>query len=140
MRRKPSRWPAAVAPCLLVTTAATQILLAHIADLSPWKGGGFGMFASLDHAPFRGIDIVVEAPDRSETLEISPSLEEPAAQAVTFPSDFRLTQLAKAVVAREQRRGQPVETVKLEVWRQDFDPHSLRATERRLRTFSYRIP
>jgi hypothetical protein len=125
---------------LLVITAAVQILLAQVADLSPWKGGGFGMFASLDHPPFRGIDIVVEAPDRSETLEISPSLEEPAARAATFPSDRRLTQLAKAVVAREQRRGQPVETVKLEVWRHQFDPDSLRATERRLRTFSYRIP
>jgi hypothetical protein len=140
MRRKPSRWSAAVAPLLLVITAAVQILLAQVADLSPWKGGGFGMFASLDHPPFRGIDIVVEAPDRSETLEISPSLEEPAARAATFPSDRRLTQLAKAVVAREQRRGQPVETVKLEVWRHQFDPDSLRATERRLRTFSYRIP
>jgi hypothetical protein len=140
MRRQPSGWSAALAPLLLVMTAAVQILLAQVADLSPWKGGGFGMFASLDHAPFRGIDIVAEAPARSETLEISPSLEEPAARAAAFPSDFRLTQLAKAVVAREQRRGQPVQTVKLEVWRQDFDPLSLRATERRLRSFSYRIP
>lgn len=140
MVRKPSRWPAAVAPLLLVFTAAVQILLAQVADLSPWKGGGFGMFASLDHAPFRGIDIVVEAPDRSEALEVSASLEEAAARAAAFPSNFRLTQLAEAVVARERRRGQPVETVKLDVWRHEFDPHSLRATEHRLRSFSYRIP
>jgi hypothetical protein len=140
MVRKPSGWPAAVAPILLLVTAAVQILLAQVADLSPWKGGGFGMFASLDHAPFRGIDIVVEAPDRSETLDVSASLEEAAARAATFPSHFRLTQLAEAVVARERRRGQPVETVKLDVWRHEFDPHSLRATERRLRSFSYRIP
>lgn len=135
-----SRWPAAVSPLLLAITAASQILLAHVAHLSPWKGGGFGMFASLDHAPFRGIDIVVEAPDRSEALEISASIEEAAARAATFPSDHRLTQLALAVVARERRRNQAVETVKLEVWRHEFDPKSLRATERRLRTFSYRIP
>ena len=140
MAGKPSRWLPAIAPLLLVVTAAIQIVLAQIADLSPWKGGGFGMFASLDHAPFRGIDIVVEAPDRSEAIEISPALEEAAARAATFPSNHRLTQLAKAVVARERRRNQPVETVKLEVWRDEFDPKSLRPTERRMRTFSYRIP
>ena len=55
-------------PVLLVIVAVSQIVVARTADLTPWKGGGFGMFATLDHGAYRGVDIVVDAPDRSESL------------------------------------------------------------------------
>lgn len=35
-------------PLLLTTVALRQIVLVHTAGLSPWHGGGFGMFASID--------------------------------------------------------------------------------------------
>lgn len=35
-------------PLLLTTVALRQIILVHTAGLSPWHGGGFGMFASID--------------------------------------------------------------------------------------------
>ncbi|MDG2390966.1 MAG: hypothetical protein P8M30_16790, partial [Planctomycetaceae bacterium] len=35
-------------PLLLVVVALTQIVRAYTVDQSPWKGGGFGMFASVD--------------------------------------------------------------------------------------------
>ena len=41
----------------------------------PWKGGGFGMFSTLDHGGFRGVDVVVDAPGRSEQVEIAASLQ-----------------------------------------------------------------
>jgi len=31
------------------------------------EGGGFGMFATLDHGAYRGVDVVIDAPDRSES-------------------------------------------------------------------------
>jgi hypothetical protein len=97
------------------------------------------MFATLDHAPFRGIDIVVEAPERSEAIEISPSLELAAARAATLPSDGSLRRLAKAVVERERRNDRPVETVRIEVWRDEFDALTLQAVERPLREFTYQV-
>ncbi len=133
-----SRPAAFVAPLLLAVIATVQMLLASFSGLTPWKGGGFGMFASLDHPPFRGVDIIVEAADRSETIAISASLELAAARAAAHPSDLSLTRLARAVVARERRNARPVETVRLTVWRHQFDPATLRATERPFRTFSYR--
>ncbi len=39
------RW---LPPGVLVVVALTQLLLAHTRNLTPWKGGGFGMFASTD--------------------------------------------------------------------------------------------
>jgi hypothetical protein len=127
---------AAVPAALMIAVASAQIALAFTADLTPWKGGGFGMFATLDHGAFRGVDIVVEAPGRSETLDIPPSLERLAARAASFPADWLLQRLAREVAAREQRHSRPVTTVKLSVWRTEFNPATLLATERTLRTLT----
>ena len=43
--------------CLLIV-AALQITLAHRAGLSPWKGGGFGMFAAIDSPGMRVLTVV----------------------------------------------------------------------------------
>src|SRR5918993_690761 len=37
-----------VAPVLLVAVAVQQIILSSAFHLSPWTGGGFGMFSSVD--------------------------------------------------------------------------------------------
>lgn len=39
---------ACTAPLLLVAVALLQLSLAHTQLLSPWKGGGFGMFSTVD--------------------------------------------------------------------------------------------
>ena len=43
-------------PCLiLIVVAVVQLYLAHTANLTPWKGGGFGMFAAIDSPTMRVI-------------------------------------------------------------------------------------
>ncbi len=42
-------------PAVLIAVALTQITWAHTRDLTPWKGGGFGMFASVDLLTYRPI-------------------------------------------------------------------------------------
>lgn len=46
---------ALIAPVLLVVLATTQIFHASTRDLTPWKGGGFGMFASTDGVNYRAV-------------------------------------------------------------------------------------
>ncbi len=123
----------------LIVVAIVQVVLAKTADLSPWKGGGFGMFATTDGTAFRHVRIFVEATERSEELEIAPSQEFAASRAQLFPSETMLRGLARAVVAREQRHGRPVRTVRLEVWRTDFSSGSLDATDRPLRSFTLNV-
>jgi len=125
--------------CLLLAVACAQIVLTRTADLSPWKGGGFGMFAATDGSAFRRARIFVEAPERSEELEIPYSLEVSAARAALFPTDRLLTALARGVAAREARHGRPVTTVRVEVWRTEFSGPPLGAAERRLRAFELGI-
>jgi hypothetical protein len=120
--------------------ASGQIALTYLTPLSPWKGGGFGMFATLDGRPFRYVRMFVRAPERSEELAVPSSLEELAASAEILPSDQRLERLARAVVAREHRRGRPVEEVRLDVWRVEFGAGSLAPSDRLLRRYVFRRP
>ena len=126
-----------LAAVLLAAIGAAQIGFARVGGMTPWKGGGFGMFATLDHGAYRGVDVVVEAADRSEALKIAPSLEEAAARAATYPADWLLRRLAEGIVARERRYDRPVTRVKLRVWRTEFDSVTLHASERTLRDFVY---
>lgn len=44
------RW---AVPLLLICVALRQIVLVYTVGLTPWKGGGFGMFSSVDKARSR---------------------------------------------------------------------------------------
>ena len=129
---------AALPAVLLAVVAATQIVLTQVQMLSPWKGGGFGMFSTLDERPFRYVRMFVRAPERSEELAVPPSLEELAASAEILPGDLQLERLARAVVAREQRRGQPADEVRIDVWRVEFAAGSLAPRDHLLRRYEFR--
>jgi hypothetical protein len=128
-----------ISPVLLCAVAIVQIALAHTVALTPWKGGGFGMFSTLDHSGYRGVDVIVEGPDRSEQLAIPESLEVAAARAAACPTNGLLRRLAEGVVAREHRYERAVTRVRLTMWRAEFDPTTLHVSERTLRTFVYDV-
>ena len=125
---------------LLALVAVCQIVLSKAADLTPWKGGGFGMFATLDHNAHRRLEVVVDGTERSETLEIPPSPQADAARAAAFPAQWMLRSLAEGVAARERRYRRSVARVTITVWRSDFDRTTLQASERPLRLFTYTVP
>jgi len=133
------RWRWWLPPALLVAVAITQPVLVHRAHLTPWKGGGFGMFASTDGAAFRRVRMIVDRGGRSEEVESSPSLDTLELQARLFPSDRRLRRLAAALVARERRRGQPAASVRLEVWRTTFAGPGLLPIEEPIGSLVYRV-
>ena len=66
------------------------------------------MFSTLDHGAYRGVDIVVDAPDRSESLEVPPSLEIAAARAAAFAVDWLMRDLAKGSL--RERGGMNVQS------------------------------
>lgn len=51
------------APLLLVAVALTQAVLTQSQDMTPWKGGGFGMFASPDRSEHRAVRAYLRTPD-----------------------------------------------------------------------------
>ena len=132
-------WRGLLPVALLVVVAAAQVTLARTARLSPWKGGGFGMFSTTDDAGRRYVRMFVSAAERSEELAMAPSLEDAARRAVVLPTDAVLSRLARRVVERERRYRRPVETVRIETWRIDYAPDTLAATSRLIRDYVYRV-
>ena len=132
-------WRALLPVALLLAIACGQVMLVRTSDLSPWKGGGFGMFSTTDDGGRRQVRVFVSAAERSEEIAISPSLEDAARRAAILPRDAQLTQLARRVVEREGRYRRPVETVRIETWRIEYAPDTLAATPRLIRDFVYRV-
>jgi hypothetical protein len=125
---------------LLLVVFGIQIALTRVSALTPWKGGGFGMFSTLDQGAFRRVGVVVDGVNRSEAVDIAPSIEESAARAVACPADGFMRRLADNVVARERRYGRSVTAVHVTIWRTEFDAMTLVPTERPLRMVTYRQP
>jgi hypothetical protein len=44
-----------LAPVVLAVVAVNQVYLATAGDLSPWRGGGFGMFSTADRPEHRAV-------------------------------------------------------------------------------------
>jgi hypothetical protein len=126
---------AGIPAAVLAAVATSQVVLTQHAALTPWKGGGFGMFSTLDHGAFRAVTVVIDGPGRSETLDMPPSLEVLAARAANCPADWLLRRLAIGIAARERRYERPVTRITIRVWRTHFHPVTLHATEHPLRTF-----
>ena len=66
------------------------------------------------------------------------SLEELVASVEILPSPHQLERLARAVVARERRRGRAADEVRVEVWRVQFAAGSLAPRDRLLRWDQFR--
>ena len=133
------RWRTLVPVALLMSVAGAQVVLTRASSLSPWKGGGFGMFSTTDDAGRRSVKVFVTAPNRSEEIAVTPSLEDAAARAAVLPNDWQLTRLARRVVERERRHDRPVETVRIETWRIAYAPGTLTATLRLVRDSRFSV-
>ncbi|MDJ0785638.1 MAG: hypothetical protein QNK05_02450 [Myxococcota bacterium] len=93
------RWLPRVAPILLVALAGIQIALAFGVGLSPWKGGGFGMFASTDHSGFRRLVAVSITEAGESPLRVPGELDRARRAVRLFPTESRLHEIARALSA-----------------------------------------
>jgi hypothetical protein len=90
---------AGLAPALLVAVAATQLLLAHTRGLSAWKGGGFGMFSTVDSPLGRFYRVSLLTDSGEVRVAVPAELEPLAAAARTLPTPERLRRLGAVMAA-----------------------------------------
>lgn len=110
-----------VAPACLVGLALAQIVLVQTVQLSPWKGGGFGMFSTNDHGGFRVLRIVALGEGTERTLRVPEALARRARRARETPTRSRLFDLGRAFarVAGDATAG--ARALRVEVLRIEFD-------------------
>jgi hypothetical protein len=88
-------------PVIALSVFANQLYRQSAYDLSAWKGGGMGMFASADAPAYRFARVIAERDGRSLHLDcFSADLEDLLTSATHEPSDRNLAALARAVLAK----------------------------------------
>lgn len=89
-----------IAPGLLVLVACVQMALVRTHDLTPWKGGGFGMFSTLDSPVTRALRVVLLT-EEGEAVVALPNLNVRKERLLNMPDEGVLSGLA-AHAARDE--------------------------------------
>lgn len=110
---------------LLIVVAANQLRLATTESLSPWSGGGFGMFSSTDSPGRRHLHAFVLNDAIKREVAIPPQMAESVRRATTLPSKPRLGSLAAEFALLESHGRIRWDEVELQVWAVDYEPGSL---------------
>jgi len=112
---------ALLAPGLLLALAVAQIFAFFAVGLSPWKGGGFGMFASLDSGGFRRVRVVELAAGGERPVALPQELERLQRHVREVPRAANLRRFGEALRERAPDLG----ALRVEVWRTEFAPRDL---------------
>ncbi len=131
-------------PLLLTTVALRQIILVHTAGLSPWHGGGFGMFASIDRDERRVVTTELMRCGRaSEDIVLSDIVAEfpdvlshhTYTHVSTFPTPSQLQRVGRRLLSTDSQHsgleiydtseGSCDPKIQLQVWRLVYDGNAI---------------
>lgn len=110
-----------ITPTILIVVACVQLYNAHFKTLSPWKGGGFGMFSTIDKPENRFLRAYFVTGQGEHPIEIPDSFEirRLTTEIKSIPAKHRLLRLARKL-ANASNLPKEVDTfnaVRVEVWR-----------------------
>jgi hypothetical protein len=112
---------ALIAPALLLALGLAQIAGWLVFDLSPWKGGGFGMFSSNDHGAFRQVQVFERIETGERRVALPSELDRLRRHVREVPREANLRRLGVAL-----RRAVPeLGPLRIEVVRIEFAPMDL---------------
>lgn len=117
------------APAVLLAVAATQIYHVQRHGLCPWRGGGFGMFSTIDVPELRMLRAYLVVDGEEVPMTVPEDLAKLNAAARILPTPKNLTRLGSALLhivrssAGERPEGakKAQMSVRVEVWRATFD-------------------
>jgi hypothetical protein len=122
---------------LLAAVACVQIALARGAGLSPWLGGGFGMFSTTDAWGRRHLHAFAWRTGLRRELRVPPG---PAVRrALALPTDDHLRALAAELARMPGPDEAPLEAIEIQVFARRYDPVTLAPADVPLRSLRTRV-
>lgn len=106
---------------VLVLVALNQIRLARTTDLTPWKGGGFGMFSTIDRPRARQVRCHTVGGDKDIPVAIPADLNDLEQSARNLPTERNLIRLGREIATTFHDRLPGLEAIRVEVWRRALD-------------------
>jgi hypothetical protein len=124
---------------LLSLVAVNQLRLAFTESVSPWSGGGFGMFAVTDSPGHRHLHVFVQNDDIRREVAFPPDLEDAVLRATTLPTRSRLQALAAELAELEANSAIQWDEIVLQVWTVDYATPGLQPGGRLVRTEHFAV-
>jgi hypothetical protein len=119
------RWYWLIAPALLICIAGQQVFLSQVHHLSPWSGGGFGMFSSLDSGYRRTLEANIEYDGIRQQQPLPKQLNDTVLDTITLPTPNNLDRLAYKLSHQLNSSMTPPYKITLSVWRTRYSPKDL---------------
>ena len=118
------RWLPILPALLLAAVASHQVYAVHAQGMTPWKGGGFGMFSSTDAGPARRLRVSLLRGSSSIEVDVPETLSQVAERARTLPTAEHLEALGRAMTHALPDSAGVYRALRVEFWRVRFD-HAL---------------
>jgi hypothetical protein len=99
------RTPSIVALAALVAMLGAHIVLRARDDLSPWKGGGFAMFSTIDSPGMRTVVVWADVAGNEERVTLVGRWDDASRELSALPTAGRTTALARGVASSPLVRG-----------------------------------
>lgn len=109
---------------VLSTVALSQITCAKTSVLAPWKGGGFGMFATIDSISKRPLRVFAEVNGERRTVVLPRSTRRVYSGVRGYPSDRALGRVARELEPYVLEQEAEAAAISVEVWRSVFEPET----------------
>jgi hypothetical protein len=124
-KRSWERWVRFVPAFLLLVVAGHQLYLSFTDGLSPWSGGGFGMFSTTDAGGNRHLHAFVLRPGIEREVSVPEALKPLERRSLTLPSNANLRALALELADLPAPDHGAATGVRIQVWRTRFDSDTL---------------
>jgi len=121
---------------VLVLVAISHFTLVRSAELSPWKGAGFGMFSTTDGGRSRHFHVFALAADGRAELKIPAKLFDLMERTRELPTGNRMERLALAMTEYAPANAR---AIRVELWRTEFDPETMKPAARLRRAVELEI-
>jgi len=95
------RTPAVVALAALVAMLGAHIVLRTNDDLSPWKGGGFAMFSTIDSPGLRTVAVWADVAGVEERVSLGDQWNDASRELRALPTAARTVALARGVASSQ---------------------------------------
>ena len=122
---------------ILIALALNQLVLANFLNLSPWLGGGYGMFSTTDAGSNRHLHIYLKSEGIKKELIYPPELRELALKTKSFPTNYSLARFAKKLL--ETEKDEYTKSIEVQVWKSHFKKHSLQPSSKILKFLEIHI-
>lgn len=108
--------------------AICNVVLVFRYDLSPWHGGGFGMFSSHEHHTSRYIQVMARTPQGLKLLNLEAYADE-LKRLKNLPTPARLSAFLNKTACAAQLPAQ-TSMITLSYYKLDFDHEPLKAEKK----------